>query len=276
MPGDAGPDRQQRWKSEAHFFDEWAERAADSVGPVDPLAVARYGSKHLRRRFNKEARFRILGSLQGRKVLDVGCGDGVNAVMLATLGASVTGIDISPKAVELAARRAELSGVGARCSFVCSPLESANLAPESFDVVWGDAVLHHLLADLDQVLAKLVSWTKPAGVLMFSEPVNFNATLRRIRFMVPVRTEATPDERPLEAGEVRLIEKHIRDLKIERFTMLGRLDRFILPGFNYEHAPALSRGVSNILAAIDYAALRTPGFRSLAGTAIFYGSPRTS
>src|SRR5262249_45035928 len=94
--------QQQRWDAEARFFDEWAEKAARAVEPVHPLTLARYGARSPRRRFNKEFRFRILGDLTGLRVLDAGCGDGVNAVLLAKLGAVVTGIDVSPKAIELA------------------------------------------------------------------------------------------------------------------------------------------------------------------------------
>ncbi len=266
--------REERWSEEAKFFDEWAQRASEEAGPIDPLVLARYGANPPRRRFNKEFRFRILGSLAGKRVLDVGCGDGHNAVTLAKLGATVTGIDVSPGAIDLARRCAELSGVSGSTEFLCSPVEELNLPAASFDVVWGDAILHHLLADLDPVLAKLASWAKPSGLLLFSEPVNFNATLRRIRFMVPVKTDVTPDERPLEAGEVRLLEKYIANLRMEPFTLLGRLDRFVLPGYSYERSSAARRGIANLFAAVDYMVLRTPGFRSLAGTGVFYGQPR--
>jgi 2-polyprenyl-3-methyl-5-hydroxy-6-metoxy-1,4-benzoquinol methylase len=266
--------REERWREEAQFFDEWADRAASEVRAIDPLALKRYSSPHLRRRFNKEFRFRVLGSLRGKRVLDVGCGDGVNAVLLASLGAEVTGIDVSPKAIDLATQRAKLSGVAASTRFLCSPLENADLAPRSFDIVWGDAILHHLLAELDQVLPKLASWVKPGGTLLFSEPVNFSSTLRRLRFMVPVKTEATPDERPLEPAEIETLEKYISDAQVERFALFSRLDRFVLPDHNYERSSPARRAVSSLLATIDYAILRIPGLGRLAGTAVIYGHPR--
>jgi 2-polyprenyl-3-methyl-5-hydroxy-6-metoxy-1,4-benzoquinol methylase len=266
--------REERWREEARFFDQQADRAAREIRPIDPLALARYSSHHLRRRFNKEFRFRVLGALAGKRVLDVGCGDGTNSILLASLGAQVTGIDVSPKAIELAAERAKLSGVSASTRFLCGPLETADLPAASFDVIWGDAILHHLLAELDQVLPRLAAWAKPEGLMLFSEPVNFNPTLRRVRFMVPVKTEVTPDERPLEPPEIRLLSKYIADLRVEPFAMLGRLNRFVLANYNYERASWPRRAISNILAGVDYAVLRTPGFRSLAGTAVIYGHPR--
>src|ERR1700687_2734918 len=133
--------RQERWKSEAEFFDEWAAKAAQRITPTDPLTIRRY-SPPLRRKFNKEFRFLLMGNLRGQSLLDVGCGDGSNAVMLAQLGALVTGIDISPKAIELAWKRAQINGVKDSVRFCCSQLETANFLQNSFDIIWGDAILH--------------------------------------------------------------------------------------------------------------------------------------
>jgi 2-polyprenyl-3-methyl-5-hydroxy-6-metoxy-1,4-benzoquinol methylase len=263
--------QRQRWETEARFFDEWADKAGETVTPVDPRTLARYGARSPRRRFNKEFRFRLLGDLRGKRVLDVGCGDGVNAVLLAKLGAMVTGIDVSPKAIELAKRRAEVNGVTERTTFVCQPMERADLQAGSFDVVWGDAILHHLLGELDSVVAQLVKFTRPGGMILFSEPVNFNPWLRRLRFMIPVHTEATPDERPLEPAEIAILRAHIPNMRLMHFRMLGRLDRFVLPDHNYEGSSSARRMMSSLLASIDYAALRLPGLRSLAGSAVIWG-----
>lgn len=94
--GIAGPRRlEARWEEEAAFFDRQAARVDESTLPIDPLALRRYARPSPRRRFNKEFRFRLLGRLEGRSLLDVGCGDGLNVAMFAKMGASVTGIDVS-------------------------------------------------------------------------------------------------------------------------------------------------------------------------------------
>ncbi|WP_127479963.1 SAM-dependent methyltransferase [Nocardioides pantholopis] len=49
--------------------------------------------------------------------LDVGCGEGADAVWLARAGWQVTGIDISRVALDKAARHAEEAGVAERCTF---------------------------------------------------------------------------------------------------------------------------------------------------------------
>jgi 2-polyprenyl-3-methyl-5-hydroxy-6-metoxy-1,4-benzoquinol methylase len=264
---------QERWKSEAKFFDEWAAKAAQHLTPTDPLALRRY-SPPLRRRFNKEFRFLLMGKLNGKSLLDVGCGDGSNAVMLAQLGASVTGIDISPKAIDLAWKRAEVNRVKDSVSFCCSSLEAADFPQNSFDIIWGDAILHHLITELDTVVCKLTEWAKPEALLLFAEPINFNNSLRRVRFMLPVGTEATPDERPIEPAEVDIIRKYIPDLQVRAFSLVGRLDRFILPNGNYERSVWPRRALSNSVAMLDYLLLSLPGINRLGGTAVIYGHAR--
>ncbi len=261
-------DRDERWREEAAFFDKTA--AEIDLKPIDPLALRRY-SGPLRRRFSMEYRLRVPDGLRGKKVLDVGCGDGTNSVLLARLGADVTGIDISPKLIEIAKSRAEINHVADTCRFVCSPLEIADLPVHSFDIVWGDAVLHHLIPELPVLMERMTQFAKPGALTIFAEPVNFNQTLRRIRFMVPVTTEQTPDERPLEFAEIETIRRHIPDLRIRHFLLLGRLDRFTLVAHNYERSSWIRRAICNCFAVADWLALSIPGVRRLGGFAILYG-----
>jgi len=189
---------------------------------------------------------RLLGDLRDKRVLDIGCGEGTNSILLAKLGAQVTGVDISPKSIELAERRAEINQVTGSYRFLCSPLETAELEQGSFDIIWGDAILHHVIADLANVLSRLTLGTKPGALMVFGEPVNFNETLRRIRFMVPVKTDVSPDERPLEFGEIAILRHYIPD-------------RFVLVKHNYERSPWVRPVITNGIAVFDAMALSIPG-----------------
>src|SRR5467141_2768026 len=125
---------------EAEFFDRWAEERAKHLEPLDPAVLQRYrtpGNLH-----PKEYCFRLLGDLEGKSILDVGCGEGEDGMILAKLGARVTGLDVSPGASEVARERAALNGVAERTRFLCAPLKEASLPPGSFDVIWIDNVLH--------------------------------------------------------------------------------------------------------------------------------------
>ena len=272
----ATPQTITRWESEARFFDRVAELQANEILPIDPLAIRRYGARPLRSRFREEFRFRVAKSLQGKRVLDVGCGDGSNSVLLARLGAQVVGVDVSPKSIALAEKRARISGVGSSIRLICSPLEEARIEPHSFDLIWGDAILHHLIEKLDLVMSLLTLWARPGAMMVFSEPVNFNHTLRRLRLKLPVKTDATPDERPLEPAELAVIRRFLPDLRIRFFSLFGRLNRFILLRFNYERSSAIRRGLASLFAAIDYGLLSLPGIRNLGGYVVIYGRSAAS
>src|SRR5215469_14974499 len=158
-------DRERRWNEEARFFDSLAGLGSSQTSVIHPLVLARYSSPSLRRRFNLQYRFRLLGNLRNREVLDIGCGEGTNSILLAKLGARVTGVDISLRSIELAQAKARINGIDGMTRFICSPLESADISPRSFDIIWGDAILHHVIADLDRVMARLVDWAKPGALI---------------------------------------------------------------------------------------------------------------
>ena len=263
--------REKRWKSEREFFDSNATETGRKLRPIDPLALARYGAPFPRKRFNKEFRFRVLEDLRGKKILDLGCGEGTNSILLAKLGAQVVGIDISSESIKVAENRAKLDGVQAATQFLCAPIETVDIATESFDMIWGDAILHYLLVDLEMVMSRLLSWAKPGALMLFAEPVNLNNTLRRLRFLVPVTTDATPDERPLEAREIEIIRRYLSDLQIRHFSPFGRLNRFIVPSHNYERSSLPRRALCSAIASLDYCLLSLPWLKNLGGTAVIYG-----
>ncbi|MFI5289590.1 MAG: methyltransferase domain-containing protein [Polyangia bacterium] len=267
--------RQEHWGSEAEFFDQVAVEHGALLAPIDPLAWRRYSSPGLRRRFARELRLRQLGDLRGKRILDVGCGEGTDSVLLAKLGAQeVVGIDISPRAIELARRRSLINGVAPEVELVCAPIETADLPARSFDIVWCNAILHHLTDNLDLVMRQMAGWAKSDGVLSFSEPINFNQTLRRIRELVPVRSgEVTDDERPLEPRDIEIIRRYVPDLEIRHFSLLGRLDQFILTRFNYEHSSLMQRAAVNLTAVVDWLCLSVPQLQNLGSVGVMWGHP---
>jgi 2-polyprenyl-3-methyl-5-hydroxy-6-metoxy-1,4-benzoquinol methylase len=96
---------------------------------------------------------------EGGSVLDVGMGEGRNAVFLARKGYRVTGVDISSVAVKKAKLLAQEFGV--RINTVVTPMEKYQAPKGGFDAVicfyYVDRKLH------DQML----SWLKPGGLLIY-------------------------------------------------------------------------------------------------------------
>ena len=208
-------DSAARLSQEARFFDRWAHENTKRLEPVDPAVLRRYA--HPGKLYPKEFCFRLLGDVRGKSVLDVGCGEGEYASdPRQPRREHVTGLDVSAGAVNLATRRAALNGVSGGARFVCAPLQAANLPEKSFYVLWIDNVLHHVLDDLEDTLRALLRAAKPGALIVCSEPVNLNPTLRRIRFLVPVHTEVTPGERPLTTADLAILEALLPGLRRKR------------------------------------------------------------
>ncbi len=105
-------------------------------------------------------------SLRGKRVLDVGCGGGILAEAMAALGAEVTGIDLSDKALKVA--ELHLLESGNRVTYRKSAVEQlAQEQPGSFDVVTCMEVLEHVPDPASHVhaCAKLL---KPDGHAFFA------------------------------------------------------------------------------------------------------------
>jgi 2-polyprenyl-3-methyl-5-hydroxy-6-metoxy-1,4-benzoquinol methylase len=266
QPSPSADARETRWREEASFFD--AHAPAEARG-LDPRVVARY-ARARRFWFNKEYRFRILGPLAGSRVLDVGCGMGENAILLALAGAEVTGVDVSPRSIEVAERRARATGLPVTPRFVCAPIETADLPLGAFDVVWADGLLHHVIPELDAVLRRLRALARPAARVVFSEPVNRIAVLRRLRAALPIPLDGTPGERPLEEAELAIVRRHVPDLALRPFGLLGRVNRFLLPR-GYEGAPLRRRVLANALCAADWAVLSAGPLGRAGGMAVLHG-----
>jgi ubiquinone/menaquinone biosynthesis C-methylase UbiE len=78
---------------------------------------------------------------RGKRLLEVGCGMGTDLLQFARGGARCTGIDLTPRSVEITRHRFKL--YGADGNFMISDGEHLPFRTESFDVVYSNGVLHH-------------------------------------------------------------------------------------------------------------------------------------
>ena len=263
-------DHQQRWETEQKFFDD--EEYNDL--PIPPSTIERYTSCR-KPWLAPEFPFHVLGDLHGKYILELGCGDGGNAILLALLGAQVVGVDISPKAIEIAKHRAELHDVSQNTMFTAKPLEMFE-PPDGrrFDIVCGWAVLHHVIPVLDATLSALTSIATPDAFFLFSEPVSLWRWLRRFRLMLPIPTHGTPDERPLEPAEIAIFKKYVPDLKVHYYNAGVRIaGRFFFQG-RYEDFSTFARAVYDAIARLDEFCLNRLGFAGFASVAVMYGAVR--
>jgi ArsR family transcriptional regulator len=83
----------------------------------------------------------VIGLIAGKRIVDLGCGNGRLARRFAATGNIVTGIDSSEEQIRLA--RAEPASSGAPVEYRISPMENTGLPGEGFDVAVLSQSLHH-------------------------------------------------------------------------------------------------------------------------------------
>ena len=107
-----------------------------------------------------------IASLEGKDVLDVGCGGGILAEALANRGASVKGIDLSEKALKVA--RFHLMESGAQVDYELCPAEAlAARAPGRFDIVTCMEMLEHV-PDPESTVKACATLARPGAHVFFS------------------------------------------------------------------------------------------------------------
>jgi ubiquinone biosynthesis O-methyltransferase len=117
-------------------MDEWWDpqgpaRALHQLNPLRVRIVSRWFGQQQQQR-----------SLTGLSVLDVGCGGGLLSESLARLGANVTGIDASQRAVEVASARVGLMPLAGTLEYRCATPEQ--LEGQQFDLVVSSEVIEHV------------------------------------------------------------------------------------------------------------------------------------
>ena len=214
---------------EREFFDRESSELDDGSLVIPDDVIQRYLNAHTApTNHPKDTLFSMILPLDGKRVLDYGCGAGENACLLAACGAHVTGFDISPVSISKARRRAELMGLSDRTRFDVLPAGQTNYADQSFDIIIGFAVLHHLHMILDDVYIEINRLLKPDGAVYFIEPVANNNLLRKLRHKVPVELVATADERQLEYHELERVRDYgFPEVTFQHFRFIERLHRLL-------------------------------------------------
>lgn len=108
----------------------------------------------------------LAGGLQGKRVVDVGCGGGILSESMALQGAWVTGIDLAEKPLKVAKLHRLESGVEVDYRLIAVE-DLAAAEPESFDVVTCMEMLEHV-PDPVSVMSACARLVKPDGWVFFS------------------------------------------------------------------------------------------------------------
>jgi len=119
--------------------------------------------------------------IEGKTVLDVGCGPGHYGVSLAQAGAAkVLGLDFSEDMLRIAAERARSAGVAERCEFVARDFMQFT-SDASFDYVVVMGFMDYM-ADPAAVVAKVLSLTRRRAFFSFPVAGGLLAWQRKLRY----------------------------------------------------------------------------------------------
>ncbi|MDR1339918.1 MAG: class I SAM-dependent methyltransferase [Prevotellaceae bacterium] len=191
------------------------------------------------------------------RVLEIGCGTGIfTEKVYSATHAGITAIDVSPALLEQAGK---MPGV----KFLVEDAMSLSFKDNTFDVIYGSSVLHHLdmptaLSEFYRVLRPAANKGKP-GKLIFAEPNMLNPQIF-IQKNVPCIKRWMGDS-PDETA-------------IVRFSMMKLLQKTgyknvrVFP-YDFLH-PAIPQSLTGIFSTIGQAVEKVPLLKEIAGSVIIY------
>lgn len=191
---------------------------------TQPLAQKISDEKYSRTREYERSYKRFLIDLvpegPGKKLLDVGCGTGLNSEQLAVKGYEITGIDISPVAVE------QYCGLGFKGEV--NDISGGLIFEDNvFDVVFASDVIEHL-ADQDYFMTEIHRVLKPGGLLFVSTANSAFWVYRILGLMGKTLTELQHPGH-LRFFSKRSMERLFHDTGYVDVSVSGRHIYLILP-----------------------------------------------
>ena len=160
---------------------------------------------------------------RGRRVLEVGCGAGIDLARFAKGGAEVTGVDVAPAAIELA--RANFAQQALRGELQVANGEQLPFPDNTFDLVYAHGVVQYT-ADPQRLVDECRRVLKPGGDALFQvyNRVSWLNGLSKL-MKVGLEHEDAPVLLKLSIGEFRRLVGGFSEVKIvpERFPVKSRL-----------------------------------------------------
>lgn len=158
-----------------------------------------------------------LRDIEGKKILELGCGAGEASIYFAKQGADVTATDISHEMLNVVQKVAKMHNVSVKTKQ--SRSDKIDSKDESFDIVYAGNLLHHV--DIEPTLKEVHRVLKKEGIFVAWDPLAHNPI---INFYRKIATEVrTKDEHPLTMNDLKLFGKYFANVECHMtwfFTLL--------------------------------------------------------
>jgi SAM-dependent methyltransferase len=151
------------------------------------------------------------------KVLEYGCADGsysLNEEQIAQKCREYCGIDISDQAIFRATEQASALSLN-NCRFIVMDAENMTFPDQTFDLVYGRGILHHL--DIARCYSEIARVLRPGGIATFFEPMGYNPLINGYRSRTP--DLRTPDEHPLLEKDLKTAGRFFRKVNVRYFGL---------------------------------------------------------
>jgi ubiquinone/menaquinone biosynthesis C-methylase UbiE len=165
--------------------------------------------------------FQFLGPLDGKVLLDIGCGYAMTPIIFALAGATVYAVDVAPQTIATNQWFAEFKGVADQVHLHVGPAETLPFPDAMFDIIYGGAALHHL--QLDRAGPEFARVLKPGGKGGFQDPLGHNRLLEfaRDRLTYKNKHPVKGTDLPLRIHDVEAFGRHFATHTYRSFDLLA-------------------------------------------------------
>ena len=157
----------------------------------------------------------LKNNAKNSEVLDYGCGAGSFVEKVIKFKPKkIVGIDISEISINKAKERAKELKINV--NFIVDNCEKTQFPDNSFDIVYGSGILHHL--QIDKCLDEIYRILKSKGNLLFIEPLGTNPLINFYRKLTP--KSRSIDEHPLIEKDFDYINNKFSEIEIKYYGFL--------------------------------------------------------
>lgn len=240
--------------------DYWNDHIHDLEITTEPIGSRGFFDQLDEYRFDK---LRYLPELvdfngfKGRKLLEIGCGLGIDLARFAQGEADVIGIDLAEVAIDLA--KENFSQLGQEADLLVMNGEALEFTDESFDVVYAHGVVQYT-AHAEQMISEIARVLKPAGeaiIMVYNRNSWLNVMSKLMK--VELEHEDAPVLNMYSAGEFRKLLAPFSKVSLitERFPVETKLHK----GFKAE---IYNKGFVKIFSLLPKFTIRSLGWHLMA------------